>query len=63
MSKNILIYSFDLEIKNKVIYKSFNTCIKAAKYFYWSTHNISKYLNKNKLYKINGSYFHSNYNS
>jgi group I intron endonuclease len=51
MSKNVLVYSFDLETKDMVLYKSFNTCIEAAKYFDCSTRNLSRYLDKNKLYK------------
>jgi group I intron endonuclease len=51
MSKNVFVYSFDLETENKVLFKSFNTCIEAAKYFDCSTRNISRYLDKNKLYK------------
>jgi group I intron endonuclease len=50
MSKNVFVYSFDLETEN-VLFKSFNTCIEAAKYFDCSTRNISRYLDKNKLYK------------
>ena len=51
MSKNVFIYSFDSETKDMVLYKSFNTCIEAAKYFDCSTRNLSRYLDKNKLYK------------
>ena len=51
MGKNIFVYSFDLETENKVLFKSFNTCTEAAKYFDCSTRNISRYLDKNKVYK------------
>ena len=51
MSKSVFVYSFDLETKDFILYKSFNTCIDAAKYFSCSTRNISRYLDKNKIYK------------
>lgn len=51
MSKKVFIYSFDLEMKENTLYKSFNTCTDAAKYFECSTRTLSRYLDKNKLYK------------
>jgi group I intron endonuclease len=51
MSKSVFVYSFNLEIKDFILYKSFNTCIDAAKYFNCSTRSISRYLDKNKIYK------------
>jgi group I intron endonuclease len=51
MSKNVFVYSLNSETQETTLYKSFNTCIDAAKYFDCSTRNISRYLDKNKLYK------------
>jgi group I intron endonuclease len=51
MSKKVFVYSLNLETQETTLYKSFNTCIEAAKYFSCSTRNISRYLDKNKLYK------------
>jgi group I intron endonuclease len=51
MSKSVFVYSFDSETKDIILYKSFNTCIEAAKYFDCSTRILSRYLDKNKLYK------------
>jgi group I intron endonuclease len=51
MSKKVFIYSFDLETKENILYKSFNSCIEAAKYFNYSTRTLSNYLDKKKLYK------------
>jgi hypothetical protein len=51
ISKNVFVYSFDSETKDIILYKSFNTSIEAAKYFDCSTRNLSRYLDKNKLYK------------
>jgi hypothetical protein len=51
MGKKVFIYSFDLETKENILYKSFNTCIEAAKYFNCSTRTLSNYLDNKKLYK------------
>lgn len=51
MSKKVFIYSFNIETKETKLYKSFNTCIEAANHFDCSTRNISRFLDKNKLYK------------
>lgn len=51
MSKSVFVYSFDSETKNIILYKSFNTCIEAAKFFDCSIRTLSRYLDKNKLYK------------
>lgn len=50
-SKNIYVYTFDPDIKVTILYKSFNTCIEAASYFSCSTRTLSRYLDKNRLYK------------
>jgi len=51
MSKSVFVYSLNSETQETILYKSFNTCIEAAKYFDCSTRNISRYLDKNKIYK------------
>jgi group I intron endonuclease len=51
LSKEVFIYSFNLETKIKIFHKSFSSCIEAAKYLDCCTHTISRYLDKNKLYK------------
>jgi hypothetical protein len=48
MNKNVFVYSFDSETKDMVLYKSFNTYIKTAKYFDYSIYYLYRYLNKNK---------------
>jgi group I intron endonuclease len=50
-SKKVYIYLFDLKIKKIILQKSFNTCIDAALYFSCSTRTLSRYLDKNILYK------------
>jgi group I intron endonuclease len=50
-SKKVYIYLFDLNTKKIMLHKSFNTCIKAALYFSCSTRTLSRYLDKNILYK------------
>jgi hypothetical protein len=45
------IYLFDLKTKKIMLHKSFNTCIEAALYFSCSTRTLSRYLDKNILYK------------
>lgn len=49
--KSLFVYSFNLETKETKLFKSFNSCIEAAEYFECKTYTISKYLDKNKLYK------------
>lgn len=51
MSKKVFIYSSDPLTKETILYKSFDTCTEAAKYFNCSQATISRYLDKNKLYK------------
>lgn len=51
MSKNIFVYSFDLETQETKHYKNFETCTDAAKFFNCSNALISKYLDSNKLFK------------
>ena len=51
MSKKVFVYSFNLEMKETTLYKSFDTYTEATKHFNCSNATISKYLNKNKLYK------------
>lgn len=51
MSKNVFVYSINLETQETTQYKSFNTCTDAAKFFDCSTRNISRYLDKGRLYK------------
>jgi len=55
-SKKIFVYSFDAETKETILYKSFDTCTEATKFFNCSNGTISYYLNKNsgtapKLFK------------
>jgi hypothetical protein len=47
MSKSVFVYSFNLETKKAILYKSFNTCIEATKYFYCSKRTLFRYLDKN----------------
>lgn len=51
VKKSVFIYSFDLKTKETILYKSFNTCIDAAKFFDCTPRTISSYLDKNKLFK------------
>jgi len=53
MSKSVFVYSFNgySETKDIILYKSFYTCIEAAIFFDCSTRNLTRYLDKNKLYK------------
>ena len=51
MRKKVFIYSIDSETKEIKLHKSLDTCKEAAKYFNCSTHTITNYLDKNKLYK------------
>src|SRR5690606_27462527 len=51
MSKKVFVYSLDLKTKEIKLYKTFNTCIEAANHFDCSSRNISRYLDKNRLYK------------
>jgi len=50
-SKKVFVYSFDSETQETVLFKSFNTCSDAALYFECKIITISRYLDKNKLYK------------
>jgi len=51
MSKKIFVYSFDSETQMTTLYKFFDSCTEAAKFFNCSSRVISYYLDKNKLYK------------
>ena len=51
MSKKVLVYSFDSDTKVTILYKTFDSCTEAAKFFDSSSRVISYYLDKNKLYK------------
>jgi group I intron endonuclease len=51
MKKNVFLYSFDEQAKETRLYKSFNTCIEAAKYLDTSRRTISRYLDKKKLFR------------
>jgi hypothetical protein len=51
MNKNIFIYSFDLKIHMITLFKYFDFYTEAAKFFNCSSCVISRYLNKNILYK------------
>jgi len=51
MSKKIFVYSFDPETQVTILYKFFDSCTEAAKFFNCSSRVISYYLDKNKLYK------------
>jgi hypothetical protein len=50
-SKKVYVYIIDLDSKDPILEKSFNTCTDAAKFFDCSLRQISYYLNKNKLFK------------
>lgn len=50
-NKIIFVYSFDEASKESLLYKSFDSCSDAAKFFNCSIRVISYYLDKNKLYK------------
>lgn len=50
-NKTIFVYTSDPDSKDLILYKFFNSCIEAAKYFDSTTRTISRYLDKNKLYK------------
>jgi len=49
--KNVFVYSFNLETKVTLLDRSFNTCAEAALYFDCSTRTLSRYLDKDKVYK------------
>lgn len=50
LTKKVFVYSFDSETKVTILYKTFNSSIEAAKYFDISRRNLSRYLDKNKLF-------------
>lgn len=49
--KTIFVYILDTDSKNIILYKFFNSCIDAAKHFDCITRTLSRYLDKNILYK------------
>jgi len=49
--KKVFVYTLDSDSKALILQKSFDSCSKAVKYFDCSTRNLTRYLNKNKLYK------------
>jgi group I intron endonuclease len=49
--KKVFIYSLDPVSNEKTLYKSFNNSIEVALYFNCTRRTISRYLNKNTLYK------------
>lgn len=50
-TKKVIVYSLDLDTKSIILYKSFDSCSEAALYFDSSTRTISRYLDKNKVFK------------
>jgi len=50
-NKIIFVYTLDSDSKGLILHKFFNSCIDAAKYFDCTTRTLSRYLDKNKLYK------------
>lgn len=59
MGKNVFVYSFDLKTQKLILSKTFESCTESAKYFDTSVVTITKYLDKNKLYKNNWILFSS----
>lgn len=51
MSKKVFVYSFDSLNQETILYKTFDSCTEAAKFFDSSSRVITYYLDKNKLYK------------
>lgn len=51
VSKSVFVYSIYSDSKELVLYKSFHSCKEAAKFLDCSTRSLSRYLDKNKLYK------------
>lgn len=51
LTKKIFVYSFDPETKVTILYKTFNSSIEVVKYYKFSRRTLSRYLDKNKLYK------------
>lgn len=49
--KTIFAYISDTDSKGLILYKFFNSCTDAAKHFNCITRTLSRYLDKNKLYK------------
>jgi group I intron endonuclease len=50
-NKIVFVYTLDSDSKDLILYKFFNSCIDAAKFFDCTTRTLSRYLDKNKLYK------------
>lgn len=50
-NKKIFVYTFDSVSNERILYKFFNSCTDAAKYFNCTTRTLSRYLDKNNLYK------------
>lgn len=50
-NKTIFVYTLDSDSKGLILHKFFNSCVDAAKYFDCTTRTLSRYLDKNKLYK------------
>jgi hypothetical protein len=50
-SKMVFVYSFNLETKVTLLFKSFDSCSDAALYFDCTTRSISNYLDKDKLFR------------
>jgi group I intron endonuclease len=51
LNKKIIVYSFDTEMKETIFYKSFDSRTETSKYFNCCNATISRYLDKNKLFK------------
>jgi len=50
-NKIIFVYTLDSDSKDLIFFKFFNSCTDAAKYFDCTTRTLSRYLDKNILYK------------
>jgi group I intron endonuclease len=51
LTKKVFLYSFDSETKVTILNKTFNSSIEAVKHLDISRRTLSRYLDKNKLYK------------
>jgi len=49
MRKQVFVYSFDSVSNERIFFKSFNSCLDAAKELNTSKSTISRYLDKGKL--------------
>jgi group I intron endonuclease len=49
--KKVFLFTLDSELKDYIVFKEFESCSDAAKFFNCSNRVISHYLDKNKLYK------------